>query len=422
MRVCFVMNEGRSGGVSAVLGHVARLRARGHDVEVLAPGPAPEFVPEVPVRPLAEAAGEPYDVALATWWETAADVFAVEAGRRALFLQNIEHRYYHADEPWDRLAASISLALPLDVVATAHWMANLVRDLRPGGAVEVAPYGIDKRVFAPRPREPGTGPLRVLVEGQPSIWWKGVEDSLRAVRAMSEPAEVTVVSLDPSAAAGLDADRVVGGLDPAGMADLYARTDVVLKLGRFEGFGLAPLEAFHLGVPCVVTPYSGHEEYVVHGENGLVAGFDDLPAATRWLDLLARDRALLARLGDGAVRTAEGWPDPEASTAELERALVALLDAPPARTEEAFPRMLREVRAAAEVNRHASSGAGDPAGLERAQALVDELSYSREECKRALNETLAELDRRNRQYEEVISTRAYRTAVSARRILDLVRR
>ena len=37
----------------------------------------------------------------------------------------------------------------------------------------------------------------------------------------------------------------------------------------------APVEAFHAGVPCVVTPYGGHSEYARHLENSIVTGFGD---------------------------------------------------------------------------------------------------------------------------------------------------
>ncbi len=46
----------------------------------------------------------------------------------------------------------------------------------------------------------------------------------------------------------------------------------------------------------MVTPVTGHDEYVAHGENGLVVDWDDPRGTTRALDLLAADRALLHRL------------------------------------------------------------------------------------------------------------------------------
>ena len=49
----------------------------------------------------------------------------------------------------------------------------------------------------------------------------------------------------------------------------------MLKLSRVEGMFGPPLEGFHMGATCVVTAVTGHEEYVEHGENGLVVEWDD---------------------------------------------------------------------------------------------------------------------------------------------------
>jgi glycosyltransferase involved in cell wall biosynthesis len=346
-------------------------------------------------------------------------VLELDAARRGVFLQNLEQRYYRPGESWDRVGASVALALPLDVIATSAWMRDVMTELRPSGRHHLARYGIDKDLFGPAVRPASSGPLRVLVEGQPSIWWKGVADAVRAVRAATEDVELTVVALDPAEAGDLDADRILGDLDPRGMARLYAETDVLVKLARFEGFGLAPLEAFHLGVPCVVTPYTGHEEYVEHGVNGLVAGLDDLGAVAGYLDLLARDRALLGRLSEGAARTAASWPGLEASSDELAVAMQELVQEPPAPVEPGIAGALRALRLGVELGREAESRVSDltrtAAALEEAQAKVRELSLSRDECSRLLEEIRGRL-------AEATSSRAYRAAVIARRAVHGLRR
>jgi hypothetical protein len=222
---------------------------------------------------------------------------------------------------------------------------------------------------------------------------------------MSEPAELTLVALDPGGAEGLGADRVVGGLDAAGMAELYASVDVLVKLPRVEGLSLPPLEAFHMGVPCVVTPFTGHADYVMHGENGLVVGYDDLPGTARWLDALARDRSLLARLSAGARATAERWPSPEESSELFAEALHELAEAEPPPLESSFDQLFRALELTTELGRHRV----------KSYVLLEELRYSRDECAELLEES-------RRQLEEVTSSRAYQAAISARRLLDRVRR
>lgn len=321
-----------SGGIDVAIGHAVRLEAdHGAACElVLTERGRPARSLPVAVRSLAEARGQRYDLALATWWQTASALGQLRAARHAVLLQSFEQRFYREDAPFEALGAEMVLSLPAAFIVVAPWMRELLFELRPDVGCAVVPNGIDKAIFtAPARTAERTGPLRVLIEGQPDLWFKGVQSAVSAVAQMSEPAEVTLLA--PSLgdyAPGPAVARVVGGLDAAGVAAVYRETDVILKLSRVESLGLAPLEAFHAGVPCVVTPYTGHEEYVVHGVNGLVVGFDDVPATSRALDLLARDRVLLDRLSHGASETARGWPTPSRSTELLASELQAIIERP----------------------------------------------------------------------------------------------
>jgi hypothetical protein len=59
----------------------------------------------------------------------------------------------------------------------------------------------------------------------------------------------------------------------------------------------------------VVTEVTGHEEYVEHGWNGLVADWDDPRGTARLLDRLASDPRELHFLRTNAIATAQSWPD-----------------------------------------------------------------------------------------------------------------
>lgn len=427
MRVGFLLpGLEPSGGTAVVLDHARRLHATARfDVELLITGSEASLPPQlgdVPVFRVAEARGRSYDVAVATWWETAAALYDVTAPRRCVFLQSIEHRFYEEGDLFERIGAASILGLPVDFVAVASWMRDLVAELRPDATCEVVLNGIDKSIFAPRVRAPAGGPLRVLVEGQPSLWFKGVDDAVRAVRGMREPAHLTVVCLDPREGEGLDADRVVGGLSPAAMADLYAESDVLVKLARVEGLGLAPLEAFHVGVPCVLTPYTGHDEYARHGDNALIAGFDDGPGTTAALDALARDRDLLARLGDGAAATAADWPSAEASSQRLAGALEAIVGAEPPSEVTALAHLHRTLAFYAGVGRH-RVGAGEWARLRvpELEASRDELLLSREECADLLQGAEEAIAQAEERIVEITSSRGYRAMATVRETLNRVR-
>jgi glycosyltransferase involved in cell wall biosynthesis len=414
---------GRSGGVDTILRYARALE--GAELVVTDPraGALPPDAGGVPVRRLADAAGERYDVAIATWWATAVALWEVSAARRIVFLQSIESRFYEERWFYERFAAEQVLALPVGFVASANWMRELVVELRPDARCEVAGYGIDKAVFEPGTggSAPSGGPLRVLVEGQPSLWFKGVHDAVAAVRAMGEPAELTVVASDPTAAPGLDGVRLTGGLDPPAMAALYAEHDVLLKLSRVEGLGLTPVEAFHVGVPAVVTPYTGHEEYLEHGRNGLVVGYDDLPGTARALDGLARDRERLAALGRGALATAAEWPSAEHAASRFATAVAELAAGPEPDAHAAMAHLQRWQTRWLELTReHVRQERAITGGLRGAVTWhEDALTQARDHVDE-LNERLREADRLARdlhgQIESIKATRAYRAAAAARRL------
>jgi glycosyltransferase involved in cell wall biosynthesis len=346
-RVAFLVEElGRSGGMAVIRRHARHLRElEGMEVELVVCGPRADLGDEdVPVRRLADA--RDYDIAIATWWTTADALFELDARRRVAFLQNLEFRFYREHELADRLGALSVLDLPVDYIVVGSHMQALLAELRPQArVVRVAP-GIDKDVFREAPAREGEDRLRVLVEGQPTLWFKAVPEAVALAR--SAGAEVTVATHDP--ALEVEADRVVGGLSPPEMAALYAEHDVLLRLARFEGLGLPPLEAFHVGVPCVLTPFTGSEDYARHEHNALVVGFDDDAGTVAALERL-RDPALRARLREGALATARAWPDEEAAGAAFAEALRGFHAEAPPPPDEALRRMARTRRLATELAR-----------------------------------------------------------------------
>jgi hypothetical protein len=382
MRVCFLLHElGRAGGMSVITGHVDRLRALGWDAEVV-------LTDSIDDRE--------WDFALATWWETTEALWRVRAKRRGVFLQSLEERFYGEHELMQRLGAASVLGLPVDYVTIGDWMRDVLAELRPDARCLVVRNGIDKDVFR-APATPGArrdGPLRVLVEGSPDMWLKATSEAAAAVESMTEPVELT---------------RAEGGLDLAGMAALYADHDVLLKLSRVEGVALPPIEAMHVGTPCVVTPHTGHDEYVVHRQNGLVVGFDDRAAAAAALDELARDHDLLARLSAGALRTAAAWPSAQESTAELASALDELAAAPPPEVAPALAALQARQRLSIELGR----------------AQLGELEWNRSAFEHARSEFVrvhAELDEVRSVLDDVRSERAYQAAVRAREVMKKVTR
>jgi glycosyltransferase involved in cell wall biosynthesis len=330
MRVAFLLHSlGLSGGVGVVVGHARRLRLdHGFDAQLVLSSAerAADWthagLVDVPIRTLGDATSERWDVAVATWWETVFVVHELPAERYAYFVQSMEERFYGSTDP-ARAAASLTHDLPLGLITEARWIAAQLQARRPAGRVFYARNGIDKAVFAPAPMPPTrrNGPIRILIEGDLSAPAKGVREALEAAAQMREPRAVTLVTNDPDAEVTAQADRIVGPLSLRQMAEEYGRSDVMLKLSRVEGMSAPPLEAFHKGATCVVTPVTGHDEYVDHGWNGLVVHWEDLRGTSRALDLLACDQSYLHFLRVNALATARAWPSQKQSTAMMALAI-----------------------------------------------------------------------------------------------------
>jgi O-antigen biosynthesis protein len=201
-------------------------------------------------------------------------------------------------------------------------------------------------VFSPVEKVPLnlSEPLRVLVEGSPSAWFKHVHEAIDAVNCMHEPHHLTVVCGDRSGLGEVRGAEVVGPLSHRDMADLYTRTDVLLKLSSVEGMFGPPLEGFHRGATCVTTPVTGHEEYVEHGWNGLITDWDDELGTARALDLLARERDTLHFLRLNALETARSWPSWAQSSQFMAAALSSIRSSPPASAAASSARLLADLR------------------------------------------------------------------------------
>ena len=302
---------------------------------------------------LSDALEEEFDIAISTWWETAYSLFLLRAKRYASFVQSIEDRFYEPRESIERLSARLTLDLPVAFITEASWIAETLGELRADASVHLVRNGIDKQVFAPIDTiEPNIDePLRVLIEGSLESWYKGIGNAINSVNAMKEPKRLTLVCPNRTGLAPEDAALAIGPLSQTELAAIYADTDVLVKLSRVEGMYGPPLEGFHRGATCVTTEVTGHDEYIEHGVNALICDWDDERGTAAQLDLLARDRELLARLRRGALATAREWPNWQESSSNFAVALNEIAAEPAPDRLDYLPAMLLRLRIGLEKER-----------------------------------------------------------------------
>ncbi|MGX9295675.1 D-inositol-3-phosphate glycosyltransferase [Tsukamurella paurometabola] len=102
---------------------------------------------------------------------------------------------------------------------------------------------------------------------------------------------------------------------PAGLAEVYRASDVVVVPSYSESFGLVAVEAQACGTPVVAAQVGGLPVAVADGVSGRLVDGHEPPVWTAVLDELTADPALRQRLADGAAaharqfswaRTADG--------------------------------------------------------------------------------------------------------------------
>src|SRR2546426_4108791 len=178
--------------------------------------------------------------------------------------------------------------------------------------VEVIHYGLDDvpRAWGANAQDgvPGDAPVLLSVcRLEPQ---KGVDVAVRALPEIRErhPATHLVVLGEGPQRAGLE--RLARSLEvpvhlPGRVPDVAAwlrRADLLVHPARWEGFGLALLEAMLASLPVVATHVSSIPEIVVDGETGLLVPPDDASALAAAVNRVLDDPADLGERGRDRAR------------------------------------------------------------------------------------------------------------------------
>jgi phosphatidyl-myo-inositol alpha-mannosyltransferase len=331
-----------AGGVQVHVRQLAaRLRQRGHDVRVLAPGSA------AVTEPWVRTVGRPIRV---SYRGTVAPIAPQAYRRTSAALTELAPDVVHVHEP---LAPSVSmyatLASSAPVVATVHayldrsramelaapvlrrvWgrvtegvavsetAARFLRRSLPDADVEIVPNGVDVVAWA-SPSEP----RKDLPEGRRIVWAHRLDPQKGFPVAIAAFAKV-VIELPEAVliVAGDGADREAIGLLTSSarsrvhllgtvpndrLPPIHAAGEVFIApaTGQ-ESFGIAIVEAMAAGLPVVASDIPGYREVVTHGVHGLLVPPRDPEALARALVRVLTEPGLAARLAEaGRIRAGE---------------------------------------------------------------------------------------------------------------------
>jgi glycosyltransferase involved in cell wall biosynthesis len=205
---------------------------------------------------------------------------------------------------------------------------NVERVGLPGEKVTTIHYGLDDlpAPWGENPPDPVRAGARVLLCVTRLVPQKGVDVAVRAlpaVRARHPDAALVVLGEGPERARleALAGDGVYLLGRVPDVAAWLRRAEVLVHPVRWEGFGLAMLEAMLAGLPVVASRVSSTPELVVDGETGVLVPPDDPPALAAALNRVLDDPSGLGEAGRERARLEFSVARMADRTAEVYRSL-----------------------------------------------------------------------------------------------------
>lgn len=317
-----------SGGSYVIFEHAIRAVRRGIDVTIVTEDPVESHrlnwhaeARELSWKTFDEVGAEMFDIAVATWWRTVYELHRVPAHRYTYFVQSIESFFYPEEEESLRKLVEATYLFGLPIITEATWIRDYLRQ-HFGTTPQLVHNGIRKDIYTTEgpcvaPREPGQ--LRILVEGPLKVFFKNVEKTIELC-CRSQADEVWLLT-SSEATHYPGVHRVFSRVPIFETPNIYRSCDVLVKLSYVEGMFGPPLEMFHCGGTAITYDVTGHDEYIRHGQNALVAHRDDEEQVVAYLNRLKAERSFLEERKAEALRSAAAWPDWETASLRFETAI-----------------------------------------------------------------------------------------------------
>ena len=182
---------------------------------------------------------------------------------------------------------------------------NVERVGLPAEKLEVVHYGMDEppAAWAPTELELPDGKIAVAIARlEPQ---KGLDVAVEALAGLDVSLVVLGVGPEQERLEELDRKRGLRLLLPGRVGDVVSvlrRADLLVHPARWEGFGLALLEAMLVGLPVVATNVSSIPEIVADGETGVLVPPDDAGALRAAVERVLADPGDLGERGRERAR------------------------------------------------------------------------------------------------------------------------
>ena len=301
-----------SGGIMVALKHACFLKQKGLDVFVINDNikTKSEIKFEKTKFPVLSTKNADFfgriDVCIATMWSTEyfLEIYR-NISKRCYLVQNYETDFYEPNNPLRIIAErTYHPQVGLTYLTISEWCKQWLKE---NYSIEATymPNGIDTELFYPRERS-FDGKIRILIEGDSSVYYKNVDESFRIVEKLDKDKyEIWYLSYEGKPKEWYHVDKFFNRVPHAEVADIYRECHILLKSSILESFSYPPLEMMATGGFVVVVPNGGNVEYLRDGENCLMYQKGDINEAVEKIKLLTEQKELRDKLIVGGLRTSK---------------------------------------------------------------------------------------------------------------------
>lgn len=310
--IAFILpSTNTSGGVLVALKHMSFLKKAGRDVFIINEDRKNGYLSfedeKIPVLSMEDTTFEgKIDKGVATMWKTVRFLEKHRNVKECYYLvQNYETNFYEPNNPL-RIQAEQTYCPSFDLkyLTISKWCQTWLKE-KYGILAEYMPNGIDCERFYPCERK-FEGKIRILIEGDSSVYYKNVDESFRIVEQLDKSKyEIWYLSYDGKPKGWYHVDKFFNRVPYEKVADIYRQCHILLKSSILESFSYPPLEMMATGGFVVVAPNGGNVEYLVDGENCLMYPLGDIKTAVHKIQCISSELELQKSLYISGIRTAQ---------------------------------------------------------------------------------------------------------------------
>ncbi len=291
-----------SGGVLVALKHLRFLKKAGYDAFIINEDRKQGYLAfendELPVLSMHDTVFEgTIDKGVATMWETVKFLYEHRNITECYYLvQNYETDFYEPNNPL-RIKAEQTYHpnFELKYVTISKWCEKWLMDAY-GIEASYVPNGIDAELFYPEERS-FEGKIRILIEGDSSVYYKNVDESFRIVEKLDKDKyEIWYLSYDGKPKEWYYVDKFFNRIPHEKVADIYRQCHILLKSSILESFSYPPLEMMATGGFVVVAPNGGNVEYLSDHDNCIMYEPGNVISGVRAIEEITKNDQIRKKL------------------------------------------------------------------------------------------------------------------------------